>query len=114
MIGRLTDGTIKNSYVKGIINSTQAKDGNGLGGVLGHGFGDIRVENCISKIEITNNAGPRLNGAIVGVLANRNSVLKNNVSLSTGTNFYTIHGNEPAGRQSRPPPPGQRPRWRCG
>ncbi len=96
MIGRLTDGTIKNSYVKGIINSTQAKDGNGLGGVLGHGFGDIRVENCISKIEITNNAGPRLNGAIVGVLANRNSVLKNNVSLSTGTNFYTIHGNEPA------------------
>ena len=40
--------------------------------------------------------GPRLNGAIVGVLANRNSVLKNNVSLSTGTNFYTIHGKEPA------------------
>ncbi len=95
MIGRLTDGTIKNSYVKGIINSTQAKDGNGLGGVLGHGFGDIRIENCISKIEITNNAGPRLNGSIVGIFASKSSVLKNNVSLSTGTNFYSIHGNEP-------------------
>ncbi len=96
MIGRLTDGTIMNSYVKGSIHSTQSKDGNGMGGILGHGFGNVRIENCISKIEITNNKGPRLNGAIVGVFASRSSILKNNVSLSTGTNFYTIHGNEPA------------------
>ena len=95
MIGRLTDGTIKNSYVKGSIHSTQAKDGNGIGGVLGHGYGDIRIENCISKIEITNNAGPRLNGSIVGIFDSKSSVLKNNVSLSTGTNFYSIHGHEP-------------------
>ena len=61
MIGRLTDGVIKNSYVKGSIHSTQAKDGNGLGGVLGHGFGDVRIENCISKIEITNRNQGRLN-----------------------------------------------------
>jgi len=96
IIGRLTDGTIMNSYVKGSINSTQSKDGNGMGGILGHGFGNVRIENCISKIEITNNKGPRLNGAIVGVFVSGSSILKNNVSLSTGTNFYSIHGNEPA------------------
>ncbi len=96
IIGRLTDGTIMNSYVKGSINSTQSKDGNGMGGILGHGFGNVRIENCISKIEITNNKGPRLNGAIVGIFDKSSSVLKNNVSLSTGTNFYTIHGKEPA------------------
>ncbi len=95
IIGKLTDGTIINSYVEGSINSTQSKDGNGLGGILGHGFGTVRIENCISKVLITNNMGPRLNGAIVGIFASSSSVLKNNVSLSTGTNFYSIHGNEP-------------------
>ena len=95
IVGKLTDGTIKNCYVEGKLTSTQSKDGNGIGGVLGHGYGMVNIENCISKIEITNNKGPRLNGAIVGLFDSKTSVLKNNVSLSTGTNFYSIHGNEP-------------------
>lgn len=93
IIGKLTDGLIKNCYAEGDINSTQSKDGNGIGGVLGHGYGVETVENCITKIKISNNVGARLNGAVVGLFMNKASVLKNNVSLSTGENFYSIYGN---------------------
>jgi len=95
IFGRLDAGSIKNCYVEGELKSTQSKDGNGIGGVLGHGFGAINIENCIGKVEYTNNVSHRLNGALIGILASRASVLKNNVSLSTGSNFYSIHGNEP-------------------
>lgn len=95
IIGKLTDGSIKNCYVEGNLNSTQSRDGNGIGGILGHGFGTVTIENCISKVHISNGTGPRLNGAIVGIFASSTSILKNNVSLSTGSNFYSIHGNEP-------------------
>lgn len=93
IIGKLTDGSIKNCYAEGEINSTQSKDGNGIGGVLGHGFGVETVENCITKIKISNNVGARLNGAVVGLFMNKASVLKNNVSLSSGENFYSLYGN---------------------
>ncbi len=93
IIGKLTNGSIKNCYAQGAINSTQTKDANGIGGVLGHGYGEETIENCITKIAITNNQGPRLNGALVGLFMNKASVLKNNVSLSTGANFYTVYGN---------------------
>lgn len=93
IIGKLTDGLIKNCYAEGEINSTQSKDGNGIGGVLGHGFGVETVENCITKIKISNNAGARLNGAVVGLFMNKASILKNNVSLSSGENFYSLYGN---------------------
>lgn len=93
IIGKLTDGLIKNCYVEGEINSKQSKDGNGIGGVLGHGFGVETVENCITKIKISNNVGARLNGAVVGLFMNKASVLKNNVSLSNGENFYSLYGN---------------------
>ncbi len=96
IIGQMDGGSIKNCYVEGTINSIQTKDGNGISGILGHGLGTspITIENCISKTIFTNNAGPRLNGDIVGIMAIPNSVLKNNVSLSTGQNFHSIYGSQ--------------------
>jgi len=93
IIGKLTNGSIKNCYVEGSINSTQTKDANGIGGVLGHGYGIETIENCITKIAISNNQGPRLNGGVVGLFMNQSSILKNNVSLSSGQNFYSVYGN---------------------
>ena len=40
----------------------------------------------------TNNVSPRLNGDMVGLSLNANTALINNVSLSTGNNFYHVHG----------------------
>lgn len=97
IIGKMDGGVIRNCYVEGTTQSTQNKDGNGIGGILGHGLGTspVTIENCISKVHYTSNVSPRLNGDIAGVLSVRDSVLRNNVSLSTGENFYSIHGNEP-------------------
>lgn len=96
IIGQMDGGSIRNCYVSGKINSTQTKDGNGIGGVLGHGLGTspITVENCIAKINHTSNVSPRLNGGIVGILSVKDSILRNNVSLSTGTGFYSVHGDQ--------------------
>ncbi len=97
IIGQMDGGAIRNCYIEGVTKSTQNKDGNGIGGILGHAFGTspVTIENCISKVHYTNNVSPRLNGDIVGAISIKDSVLKNNVSLSTGENFYSIHGNEP-------------------
>lgn len=97
IIGKMDGGVIRNCYVEGTTQSTQNKDGNGIGGILGHAMGNspVTIENCISKVHYTSNVSPRLNGDIAGILSLKDSVLKNNVSLSTGENFYSIHGNEP-------------------
>lgn len=100
IIGQLTGGTIRNCYVEGSINSTQTKDGNGIGGILGHGFATEIIENCIVKVNFTSNVTPRLNGGVVGLFMKKDSVLRNNVSLSTGNGFYSIHGNEPTSTSS--------------
>lgn len=93
--GNMIAGSIKNCYVEGELKSTQNKDGNGISGILGTGEGTslIAIENCITKVKYTNNVSARLNGDIVGLALNANTVLKNNVSLSTGSNFYSIHGS---------------------
>ena len=95
IIGNMTGGTIKNCYVEGEIKSTQNKDGNGISGILGTSEGTevIPVENCITKVQYINNVSARLNGDIVGLALNNSTTLKNNVSLSTGTNFYHVHGS---------------------
>jgi len=94
IVGKMTNGSIRNCYVEGSLTSTNTNDGNGIGGILGHGFGIETIENCISKVSITHNGGHRLNGGIVGLFANKSSSLKNSVSLSTGSKFYSVHGNE--------------------
>lgn len=96
-IGEMDGGTISNCYAEGIFTSVQNKDGNGMGGILGHGLGSapVTIENCITKIEFNNNVSPRLNGAIVGLLGVKNSIVRNNISLSTGVNFYSVHGDTP-------------------
>ncbi len=95
IVGNMTGGAITNCYVEGDLKSTQNKDGNGISGVLGTGDGTdvITIENCITKVTYTNNVSARLNGDIVGLALNNNTILKNNVSLSTGTNFYSVHGS---------------------
>ncbi len=93
--GTMTGGTIKNCYVQGEVHSTQAKDGNGIGGILGHALGNtpVTIENCITKINyVWSGGGPRLNGAIIGLGNGTVATLKNNVSLSTGTGVYKVHG----------------------
>jgi len=91
----MTGGAISNCYVEGKIVSTQAKDGNGMSAILGTGEAtpQITIENCITKVEYTNNVSHRLNGDIIGLALSSNTVLRNNVSLSSGTNFYNIHGS---------------------
>ena len=93
VVGNMIGGSIKNCLVEGTLNSTQNKDGNGISGVLGTGEGTdiITIENCITKVKYSSNVSARLNGDIVGL--SLNSVLKNNVSLSTGSNFYSVHGS---------------------
>lgn len=95
IVGNMVGGSIKNCYVEGDLNSTQNKDGNGISGILGTGEGTdtITIENCITKVTYTNNVSARLNGDMVGLALNNNTILKNNVSLSTGSNFYSIHGS---------------------
>lgn len=97
IVGAMTGGTIRNCYVQGEVNSTQTKDGNGIGGILGHALENtqVNIENCITKVNyISNGGGPRLNGAILGVATNSSvAILKNNVSLSTGTGLYKVHGS---------------------
>lgn len=95
MVGNMMGGSIKNCYAEGQLNSTQNKDGNGISGILGTGDGTdlITIENCLTKVTYTNNVSARLNGDIVGLALNNNTSLKNNVSLSTGTNFYSVHGS---------------------
>ncbi len=93
--GAMTGGTIKNCYVQGEVHSTQSKDGNGIGGILGHALENtpVTIENCITKINyVWNGGGPRLNGAIIGLGNGTVATLKNNVSLSTGTGVYKVHG----------------------
>lgn len=94
IIGNMVGGSITNCYVEGDLKSTQNKDGNGISGILGTGDGTdlITIENCITKVTYTNNVGARLNGDIVGLDLNNNTALINNVSLSTGSNFYSVHG----------------------
>ncbi|MCI9017052.1 MAG: hypothetical protein HFJ53_07830, partial [Clostridia bacterium] len=94
IVGYMNGGTIRNCYVQGEVNSTQNKDGNGIGGILGHGLeAPITIENCITKINYTwTGGGPRLNGAIVGLTMNSSGILKNNVSLSTGTGINKVYG----------------------
>lgn len=96
IVGQMDGGSIKNCYVEGEFHSTQNKDGNGMGGILGHAYGSVPVaiENCISKVKYENNVSHRLNGDIVGAISIPGTVLKNNVSLSTGRNFYSIYGLE--------------------
>lgn len=95
IVGNMIGGAIKNCYVEGDLNSTQNKDGNGISGILGTGDGTelITIENCLTKVTYTNNVSARLNGDIVGLASNNNTALINNVSLSTGSNFYSIHGS---------------------
>ncbi len=95
IVGNMIGGAIKNCYVEGDLNSTQNKDGNGISGILGTGDGTelITIENCLTKVTYTNNVSARLNGDIVGLALNNNTALINNVSLSTGSNFYSIHGS---------------------
>lgn len=92
--GNTEGGTIKNSYTEGEIISKQGKDGNGVSGILGNAerAPQAIIENCITKINFTSNVGERLNGAIVGCPLNSTIVLRNNVSLATGTGFYKVHG----------------------
>ena len=93
--GAMVGGTIKNCYVQGEVHSTQTKDGNGIGGILGHALENspVTIENCITKINYTwTGGGPRLNGAIIGLGNGTVATLKNNVSLSTGTGVYKVHG----------------------
>lgn len=94
IIGNMTGGSLRNCYIEGKVESTQTKDGNGISGVIGTSEGTeiIPVENCITKVHYSSNVSPRLNGDIVGLALNSNTSLKNNVSLSTGTNFYHVHG----------------------
>lgn len=95
MVGNMIGGSITNSYVEGDLKSTQNKDGNGISGILGTGEGTdvITIENCITKVNYASNVSARLNGDIVGLALNNNTALKNNVSLSTGSNFYSVHGS---------------------
>lgn len=95
IVGYMDGGTIKNCYVEGEMNSTQSKDGNGIGGILGHGLEtQITIENCISKVNyIWTGGGRRLNGGIIGLTASSTAILKNNVSLSTGTGIYKVCGS---------------------
>lgn len=96
IVGYMKGGTIKNCYAEGKIISNQTTDGNGIGGILGHGLNGaaMTIENCIAKIDYTwTGGGPRLNGGIIGLTVNNTAVLKNNVSLSTGTGTYKVHGN---------------------
>lgn len=94
--GYMLGGTIKNCYVEGTIDSKQSKDGNGIGGVVGHGKEEasITIENCISKVQFNwTGGGPRLNGGIIGLSQSGNAVLKNNISLATGTVINKICGS---------------------
>ncbi len=94
--GFMTGGLIKNCYVEGIVNSTQSKDGNGIGAILGHANSGavVTIENCISKVEFNwTGGGPRLNGGIIGLSQSSNTVLKNNISLSTGTIINKVYGS---------------------
>ena len=97
IVGAVTGGIIRNCYVQGEVQSTQTKDGNGIGGIVGHTLAnaEVTIENCIAKINyICSGGGPRLNGGILGVATNNPlATLRNNVSLSTGTGFYKVHGS---------------------
>ena len=94
IVGYMNGGTIRNCYVQGEMNSTQNKDGNGIGGILGHGLETpITIENCIAKINyVWTGGGPRLNGGIIGLGISSSATLNNNVSLSTGNGIYKICG----------------------
>ena len=94
IVGYMNGGTIRNCYVQGEMNSTQNKDGNGIGGILGHGLATpITIENCIAKINyVWTGGGPRLNGGIIGLGISSSATLNNNVSLSTGNGIYKICG----------------------
>lgn len=101
--GAMIGGTIRNCYVQGEVNSTQSKDGNGIGGILGHALENtpVTIENCITKINyIWTGGGPRLNGAIIGLGNGTIATLKNNVSLSTGNGVYKVHGGNINGNAS--------------
>lgn len=95
--GYMTGGTIRNCYVEGTIDSKQSKDGNGIGGIVGHAYGtdaQLTIENCISKVDFNwTGGGPRLNGGILGLSQSSNTILKNNVSLATGTVINKICGS---------------------
>lgn len=95
IVGFMTGGTIKNCYAEGEVHSTQSKGGNGIGGILGYGAQtpQITIENCITKINyVWNGGGQNLNGGILGAAVSSSAVLKNNVSLSTGTLINKVHG----------------------
>ena len=95
IVGYMTGGTIKNCYAEGEIHSNQSKGGNGIGGILGYGAQtpQITIENCIVKINyVWNGGGQNLNGGILGASVGATAVLKNNVSLSTGTLINKVHG----------------------
>lgn len=95
--GYMTGGTIRNCYVEGTIDSKQSKDGNGIGGIVGHAYGtdaQLTIENCISKVDFNwTGGGPRLNGGILGLSQSSNTILENNVSLATGTVINKICGS---------------------
>lgn len=96
IVGYMEGGAIKNCYVQGKMTSTQSKDGNGIGGIVGHATGSnpITIENCISKIEFMwTGGGQRMNGAIIGLSQSSNTILKNNISLSTGTIINKVFGS---------------------
>lgn len=95
--GYVAGGAIRNCYVEGTIESKQSKDGNGIGGIVGHAYGNaqLTIENCISKVDLNwTGGGPRLNGGILGLSQSSNTILKNNVSLATGTVINKICGSE--------------------
>lgn len=95
IVGYMAGGTIRNCYVQGEVTSTQTSDGNGIGGILGHGLKEpqITIENCITKINYNwTGGGPRLNGGIIGLTIDSSAILKNNISLSTGTGIYKVCG----------------------
>ena len=93
IVGNITGSTIRNCYIQGTINSITSKDG--ISGIVGTGesAATSTIENCISKVEFLNNTRASNNGGIIGLAIKSNVVLKNNVSLNTGTGINKVHGS---------------------
>lgn len=88
LAGAMGNATVRNSYVQGIFNCTQ----DAIGGIAGSGENNSKIENSISKVEFKVTSGPGYNGGIIG--HSMNVVLKNNVSLSTGSKANKIYGTQ--------------------
>ncbi|MCI8273737.1 MAG: hypothetical protein HFJ55_06630 [Clostridia bacterium] len=91
--GKITGTTISNCYAEGIIESiTSSRDG--VGGIAGDSFeaATSTIENCIAKINFVNNARLKNNGGILGLARGNNTILRNNISLDTGTGPYKVFG----------------------